>query len=1348
MNLSKLIPSLFCLPFLGIGLSGQTITEDLAQPGGRSLYCAEAQVWTFPANVTQGSEAERTVFFQQATSMTFMLPLQGNTHPLAIRYSGLTEVNQARVMQLSVNRQAIGKPITLKSQLTEHVIRIPASVPLTDPLEVTINKVKGQNVVAHSIAIENGQKERERIEEIGELPDTFRLLHFDDAGVAERQPHIFGGKTYTFSEGHAPHAEDRSVAFDPTGFSLRYEDLYSDQDYILVLNITADDAPRRQSIRIQDTFVMRNAAPSAGSQTQHLYRVPGSAIKNGTLEVLFEKTSGHNAVLASAALWTDGDKGEATAAPSIGHINRLDGLLIAMRFDASYRPVKNFSVRVTSNDGTLLTEKKSDHTGSITVERDTLTHLATSESIQITAPNMPVTQIPLSDIRAPEFTFPEVPDSVEGLEQPTLSLDGEWQLHQPAPASPQSFDLGSAQPAKIPGQWQQQGFTENEDESVMVQRSFKLPNDWNGRRIRLRFDSIHGNCTYWLNGRELGGSTRLYTPIDFDITEYVTAGSQNTLTIHMELGSAAETLSHTSEYAKHSLLGIDRSVFVYALPEVSIDSLHLQSEHNGDYSEASLNASVALTSSNPESTILDLRLIDPDGQQVALPQSSFELSALEKEGDRYQLSLPVPNPQLWNAETPHLYTLHLRAKAHGNELARWSKKVGLRELRIDGSRLLVNGQAIKLRGINRHEIHPLTGRADTMKWARMDAQLFKDASINYVRTSHYPPPREFMEACDEIGIYVQVEAPFCWTRGKGEADPALLPVWADASAAMMEYHRNHTSNIMWSLANESNPAPHKSGFRGLKSNYEQLAHWYKAADRGRPGTINNEWNNNGGLTDIANIHYPAPTFEANPDLAGETRPVLIDEHWHMNCYNIEELLHDPGVAEEWAEMKLSFGRSFPQDPWSDASWINRMEKSELFLGGAIWGGIDEVFVLEGEEVGYGAWGIIDGWRRKKPEWWHTRMIHSSVWIPQKTAKFSSGTAEFSVENRTHFTQLDALQLSVRVNGEELTETPPAIAPGESGTVRIQLPNTAKEGDLMVLDFVNSQGKPIATWGLHLNKEPEPLPLFTADSGAPAIDETADGWSIETKGQTYTIDRESGRLSGGPFRDRPRPHFTQKEFKNWFVPQAPAYLQLPDPDSNRIESVTVEARDEIALITILEDYGEFSGRIEIEIDKEDTFVLRSDYTYTGEKARTIRELGIRLSLQEGYETVDWSRRGYWNVYPEGHLGRLEGSAKAKNPETEQLAMSKKFHIAIEQPTEDWTQDPSDFGTRDFRASKLNFDEASIRSEGTSIHFRGAFERHIRPALSPDGVDVFINMNDPETTMEPNKTQAASLSMRIQ
>ena len=134
----------------------------------------------------------------------------------------------------------------------------------------------------------------------------------------------------------------------------------------------------------------------------------------------------------------------------------------------------------------------------------------------------------------------------------------------------------------------------------------------------------------------------------------------------------------------------------------------------------------------------------------------------------------VATPLQWSAEKPRLYRLTVELRRGKTTLERIERNIGFRNIEVRGRQVYVNGQRVKLAGACHHELDPLTGRADTARHAETDVRLLKEANLNYIRTSHYPPNAELLDAADRLGMYVEVEAPFCWVGGAtGQPDQSL-----------------------------------------------------------------------------------------------------------------------------------------------------------------------------------------------------------------------------------------------------------------------------------------------------------------------------------------------------------------------------------------------------------------------------------------------------------------------------------------------------------------------------------------------------------------------------------------------
>ncbi len=158
----------------------------------------------------------------------------------------------------------------------------------------------------------------------------------------------------------------------------------------------------------------------------------------------------------------------------------------------------------------------------------------------------------------------------------------------------------------------------------------------------------------------------------------------------------------------------------------------------------------------------------------------------------------MQSPQPWDAEHPNLYTLHISLILDGRTVESLERKIGFRTILRDGNRLLVNGRPIKLRGVCRHSIHPIHGRAVPAEFDEIDAALFRAANINFVRTSHYPPSEHFLDACDRHGIYVEEESAVCWSNEeKGPSSSSeFTSRFMSQFQEMIERDRGHASVLL------------------------------------------------------------------------------------------------------------------------------------------------------------------------------------------------------------------------------------------------------------------------------------------------------------------------------------------------------------------------------------------------------------------------------------------------------------------------------------------------------------------------------------------------------------------------
>ncbi|MCX5759556.1 MAG: hypothetical protein NTU83_13840, partial [Candidatus Hydrogenedentes bacterium] len=915
-------------------------------------------------------------------------------------------------------------------------------------------------------------------------------------------------------------------------------------------------------------------------------------------------------------------------------------------------------------------------------------------------------ETPMSELRFTTPTFRPIAGKRRSVGRVSgrteIRLDGTWRIN---PSPPEDFAEGPGwSDFRVPGQWTQQGFDIPRDKTVGVATTFAIPSAWAGKRLFLRFEAIHGGAKYWLNGRSLGSSENLFTPVEFDITDAAKPGETNRLTIAMTVDTPSELASFSSNYAFHNLGGIDRSVRVFALPPVHVKGLHWDTPLDLETGDALLALKLALDNATGKAI---------DGLSVCISLQGLDrwiipLESMPPGETRIAKDFPVKSPKTWSAEEPHLYTLRVTLLQAGHTIESFERMVGFRSVMAKEGRLLVNGQPVKLAGVNRHEIDPLAGRAATAAHAEEDARLLRDANFNYVRTSHYPPTEEFLDACDRLGLYVECEAPFCWARGgHGEDDPAMAKRFVEVTAAMPEYCRNHPSIIFWSLANESGNGP--DGENRLPRNFAETFALCRREDPSRPILFNNEWARDGGVCDVAVLHYPPWPPETCPFVQGDARPIMLDECFPPQTFTFAETLkRNPGLdVVNW-----SVGQNAPSSFWS------HVYASKQVIGAAIWAGIDEEFLMPGgKTLGYGAWGFIDVWRRPKSLAWDAKCLFSPVWIPIRQADRSEDgkTTRIPVENRFSFTDLSELRATWEIGshkGHCHVEAPP----GGKTSVEIPLPKGVSDGSMLALRFFDKSGRLITAHGVTIGHAAPSKPALP-EAGAPEWAD--DGHAIMVSGRNYrfTLDKSTGRIESTttPLRGFPSLFATRLEERNVFNPGGATYAEFPDKTTRLIKSVTAEKRDHALSLRMETGYTGFDGSVEMRIDADGTIQLSYDYRYIGE-SMNIGEIGLRLIMDKACQEIQWRRQSEWDVYPEDHIGRPEGRAIAAATSS---ASSTPPH---DRP---WRIDANEYGTRDFRATKYNIYEAELRAPNhTALRVDSDGSTDVRACLAPDAVWLHV------------------------
>ena len=343
----------------------------------------------------------------------------------------------------------------------------------------------------------------------------------------------------------------------------------------------------------------------------------------------------------------------------------------------------------------------------------------------------------------------------------------------------------------------------------LYRKRFTIPPGWADRETFLHFAGVQSTCRVFLNGRYVGYHEDSMTPAEFRITEALKTG-ENVLAVEVINWSDGSYLEDQDFWR---LAGIFREVLVINRPKLHLRDLQIRTDlEETTYKNATLKVAAYvhnLAGQTMPVFRLKTTLYDPK-QQVVFAETQLSAQAVGSEQERVlRLSRYVTNPLLWSAEVPNLYTLTLQLLgADGLVLEVVSQKIGFRDVKMRGGQLLLNGQPITFKGVNRHEFDPTTGRVISRESMIQDIKLMKQHNINAVRTSHYPNATDWYDLCDEYGLYVMDEANIeshdLWYKGYEIAE---RPEWRDAfvarGRALVERDKNHPSVVVWSLGNET-----------------------------------------------------------------------------------------------------------------------------------------------------------------------------------------------------------------------------------------------------------------------------------------------------------------------------------------------------------------------------------------------------------------------------------------------------------------------------------------------------------------------------------------------------------------
>ncbi len=672
----------------------------------------------------------------------------------------------------------------------------------------------------------------------------------------------------------------------------------------------------------------------------------------------------------------------------------------------------------------------------------------------------------------------------------TLSLDGTWRFQLLRSPLDKSHKRWGKMP--VPGLWTMQPTSDlffdkpiytnvqmpwdhiapevpEENPTGIFERDFQIPKSWDAKRIVLHLGGYESVALITVNGIEVGLTKDSRLAAEFDITGAIKRG-KNTMRITVIKWSDATYIEDQDQWW-HG--GITRSVKLYATEEVFIERFATTAGLKADGTTGTLKIDASIASINGENTdgytlrtfIHELPKVKSAAIEKTLkshvapiwtemPEELIRANRKHFAGEYWDGSMPeserltleaikqpwpgrvlleteIPKVSAWSAETPALYTLRIELVDPTGVVVEISQQnIGFRSVVVKGRELLVNGKAVYIYGVNRHDFNRHTGRVLTREDMRQDLLEMKRWNFNAVRTSHYPNDPAFLDLCDELGFYVideaNIESHAFYDSISN--DPRYASAFVERVGRMVQRDMHHPSVIFWSLGNES----------GRGKNHEAAAAFARATDPSRPlhyeGGINGDWRGGHSLTDVVSPMYPSIKAILSYAKSGkQDRPLIMCEYSHAMGNS------NGTLAEYWQAIHSTPGLQggFIWEFWDHGIEQTMPDGTKRSAYGGDFGEVrhDGNFVCD---------GMVFPDRTPKPAMHEFKAIAAPVVI--STTRASSGS--FTLTNRQFFKNLSDFDCYWSINrsgkivdsGKVLL---PTIAPQKSAKISIKSPALLK-----------------------------------------------------------------------------------------------------------------------------------------------------------------------------------------------------------------------------------------------------------------------------------------------------------------
>jgi len=794
----------------------------------------------------------------------------------------------------------------------------------------------------------------------------------------------------------------------------------------------------------------------------------------------------------------------------------------------------------------------------------------------------------------------------------------------------------------VPFNWELLGYSLPTYDSVdttvgLYRRTVAVPAAWAGKRIYWHFDGALDGTEIFINGKKAGYHESGYTGFDVDLTGLVKPGERNLFVARVSKTTPSSDCE-TGDF--QAMGGIYRDTSLIAVPETHAADIVVRTPLAPNYKDATLEAEMTVAGVPGQTVAVTGKLMHSNGRPAGVSLSG---KGVVQAGGTVLvvLSAPVAAPALWSAEKPNLYYVVFSVAANGKQVENVQERFGFKQIEVKNNIVLWNGMPIKCTGVCRHDFWADKGFALTeANWVK-DLNMMKAANINAVRTSHYNHAQRFLELCDEKGMYILDEVPYCWINDQVK-DIAYAPFLLQRGRETVARDKNRPCVLAWSLGNE-NP-------EGIDS--QMTLDLVRQMDPTRPAFVSGQDPESMKGQLWKDDHYPGP--ESIDRYAANTRwGTNLTEHPHT-FFEKEVLAYDPGASDVWSETLIK-------------TW-GKLWNAPNILGSFIWEwqsqGIADKNADTTTDFYFGTdymrqennKGVVTAYRVPKPELWIVKSVYSPVVVSTRTVSPAGGFCAVPVTNHYSFTNLSELTCRwTAMDGSAKLKSgvlPVSCGPMQSVTATVPAPAGMKT---LRMEFLHPDGSAVIAYNLAVAGVALPAaPAALTAGGALTTQNDAGTLTVGNSIQQLVFNKQTGavqswrvrgqeRLQGGPRLNLGGLKDANGD-KNFYQAKQPPVMTdakvSATPGAGGKVLVTVTGTAQAAA------GGPALGTLTTTYDVTPDAQMTVDWTLNWTAADTLLwEQGLTLAVPSNLNRMTWQRDSYFTDYPAGHLGEPSGTAGA-------------------------------------------------------------------------------------------------------